>query len=131
VLVPPGVLTVTSTVPVPAGAVAVIEVGEPTLKLVAAVEPNFTAVASWSSVPVIVTVVPPAVGPLAGSSFVTVGALASVLKVASEPELVPPGPVAEMRKWEVALEFRPEIAAETDTADPPDPGVGVQTALEP
>ena len=33
VLVPPGVVTVTSTVPVPAGAVAVIEVAELTVKV--------------------------------------------------------------------------------------------------
>jgi hypothetical protein len=84
---------------VPAGATAVIEVELIALKLVAAVEPNFTALASVSSVPVIVTVVPPAVAPLAGSSFVTVGAFARVLKLESEPELEPPGPVAEMRKW--------------------------------
>src|SRR5206468_9322272 len=44
-LVPLGLVTVTSTVPVPAGEVAVIELPEVTVKLVAAVEPNLTAVA--------------------------------------------------------------------------------------
>ncbi len=57
-LVPPGVVTVTSTVPaVPAGAVAVMLVALLTVKLVAAVEPNLTAVAPVKLVPVIVTVV--------------------------------------------------------------------------
>jgi hypothetical protein len=40
--VPPAVLTVTSTVPVPAGDVAVIWVEEFTVELVAAIEPNDT-----------------------------------------------------------------------------------------
>ena len=61
--VPPGVVTVTSTVPAPAGEVAVIEVAELTVKLVALVAPNLTAVAPVKPVPVIVTDVPPAVGP--------------------------------------------------------------------
>ena len=45
-LVPPAVVTVMSTVPaVPAGAVAVIDVALFTVKVVALVAPNFTAVA--------------------------------------------------------------------------------------
>jgi hypothetical protein len=62
-LVPLGVVTVTSTVPVPAGETAVIEVSEMTLKLVALVEPNLTALAPVTLVPVMVTEVPPAAGP--------------------------------------------------------------------
>jgi hypothetical protein len=62
-LVPLGVVTVTSTVPVPAGETAVIEVSEMTLKLVALVEPNLTALAPVRLVPVMVTEVPPAAGP--------------------------------------------------------------------
>jgi hypothetical protein len=74
-LVPPGVVTVTSTAPAePAGEVAVIWVAELTVKVVALVLPSFTAVAPEKFVPVIVTVVPPAVGPLVGESEVTVGA---------------------------------------------------------
>ena len=71
---PPTVVTVTSTVPVPAGDVAVIEVAELTVKLVALVAPNFTAVAPVNAVPVIVTEVPPAVGPAVGEIEVTAGA---------------------------------------------------------
>ena len=71
---PPAVVTVTSTVPVPAGDVAVIEVAELTVKLVALVAPNFTAVAPVNPVPVIVTDVPPVVGPAVGEIDVTVGA---------------------------------------------------------
>ena len=63
-LVPPGVVTVTSTVPaVPAGAVAVILVALLTVTFAALVGPNLTAAAPVKLVPVIVTVVPPAVGP--------------------------------------------------------------------
>jgi hypothetical protein len=44
------------------------------VKLVAAVVPNVTAVAVVKSVPVIVTDVPPVVGPDVGVTLVTVGA---------------------------------------------------------
>jgi hypothetical protein len=71
--VPPAVVTVTSTVPVPAGDVAVIEVAELTVKLVAFVAPNFTAVAPVRLVPVMATEVPPAFGPEVGEIDVTVG----------------------------------------------------------
>jgi hypothetical protein len=73
-LVPPGVVTVTSTVPAPAGEVAVICVALLTVNVVAAVAPNFTAVVPVKFVPVMVTTVPPAAGPLAGLTSVTVGA---------------------------------------------------------
>jgi len=72
-LVPPGVVTVTSTVPAPAGEVAVIEVALTTLKLAAAVVPNWTAVAPVKFVPLIVTEVPPLAGPVVGLSPDTVG----------------------------------------------------------
>jgi hypothetical protein len=72
--VPPTVVTVTSTVPTPAGAVAVIEVDELTV-IVAGVPPKLTAVAPPRSVPVIVTVVPPPRGPVFGEIDVTAGAV--------------------------------------------------------
>src|SRR5205085_1983308 len=72
--VPPPVATATATVPAPpAGAVAEIDVAEPTVKL-AFVAPNFTAVAPVKLVPAIVTAVPPAVDPLLGVMPETVGA---------------------------------------------------------
>ena len=71
---PPAVVTVTSTVPVPAGAVAMIDVAELTVKVVALAAPNFTAVAPRKLVPVIVMAVPPAIGPALGDSEVTAGA---------------------------------------------------------
>ena len=71
--VPPGVVTVTSTAPVPAGSTAVIVVALTTVKLVAAVVPKSTAVAPVKSVPVIVTIVPPAGGPAVGLRPVTAG----------------------------------------------------------
>ena len=73
-LVPPGVVTVTSTVPAPTGEVAVMPVGLLTVKLAAAVVPNLTALAPVKPVPVIATEVLPVVGPEAGLTPVTVGA---------------------------------------------------------
>jgi len=74
-LVPFGVVTVTSTVvpTVPAGEVAVIWVGETTLKPPALVAPNLTAVAAERLSPVIVTAVPPPGAPEAGLTPVTAG----------------------------------------------------------
>ena len=72
-LVPDGVVTVTSTMPAAwAGAVAVTLVSDPKVKS-ASVSPNRTAVTPVRLVPVIVTLVPPAAGPLAGAIPVTVG----------------------------------------------------------
>src|SRR5450759_2527280 len=72
-LVPSGVVTVTSTVPAPGGEIAVIELSEPTVKLDALVEPNLTTVAPVNLVPVMVTEVPPVVGPVVGVNAVIVG----------------------------------------------------------
>ena len=58
---------------VDAGDVAVIFVDELTVNLAALVEPNLTAVAPVRLVPVIVTEVPPVVGPSLGVTLVTVG----------------------------------------------------------
>ena len=71
--VPAGVVTVTSTVPVPAGDVALIDVALLTITPVAALAPKSTAVAPLRLVPVMVTDVPPASGPLFGLTAVTVG----------------------------------------------------------
>ncbi|HEU0315704.1 MAG TPA: hypothetical protein VFR49_00155, partial [Solirubrobacteraceae bacterium] len=67
-------MPVTSTVPDPAGAVAVIWVDPSTVKAAAGAAPNLTAVAPRRLAPAIVTVVPPAAGPEAGVRPVTVGA---------------------------------------------------------
>src|ERR1700694_3231353 len=73
-LVPPdGVVTLTSTTPVPAGLVAVIVVSLVTVKLAAAA-PKLTAVAPVKAEPPIVTGVPPASGPLLGVTELTAGA---------------------------------------------------------
>ncbi len=64
------VVTVTSTVPLPAGLVAVICVSLRIVNL-GAIEPKETALAPANPVPVIVTVVPPACGPLCGVMPVT------------------------------------------------------------
>jgi hypothetical protein len=79
-LVPAGVVTVTSTVPEPAGEVAVTWVSETTVKPVAAVDPKLTPVAPVNPVPVIVTSVPPAAGPEVGLIPVTVGPDATYVK---------------------------------------------------
>jgi hypothetical protein len=71
--VPPAVLTWISTVPVPAGLVAVKDVSEFTVREVAAVEPNSTVDPDVNPVPVRFTTVPPANGPSCGLVPVTVG----------------------------------------------------------
>ena len=71
---PPVVVMRTSTVPVPAGAVAVICVALLTVKPLAAVPPKVTAVAPVKPEPLMVTVVPPVLGPVVGEMPVTVGA---------------------------------------------------------
>ena len=72
-LVPAEVVTVTSSVPEPAGDETVISVAETTVKLVAAVVPKSTAVAPVNPEPVTVTVVPPAGRPATGLRAVTFG----------------------------------------------------------
>ncbi|OEZ89314.1 hypothetical protein JAB6_01280 [Janthinobacterium sp. HH104] len=89
-LVPPVVVTRTSTVPLPLGAVAVICVALLTVKPVAAVAPKVTAVAPVKPVPVMVTLVPPAVEPAVGEMLVTVGAGIYVNWLAAPVALVPP-----------------------------------------
>src|SRR5208337_5497894 len=69
------------------------EVGEATSKPVPAVDPNLTDVAPVNPVPVTVTVVPPANGPAAGVTPVTVGTGSYVNSSAGEVALVPPGVV--------------------------------------
>ena len=69
---PPGVTTVTSTVPVPAGLVAMI-CWPCRWRWSPRVVPKSTAVALVKFVPVIVTVVPPVEGPDVGLMLVTVG----------------------------------------------------------
>jgi hypothetical protein len=73
---PLGAVTVISTVPVPAGEIAVIKVAEPTVKLAALAAPNFTADAPVNPVPAIATDVPPAAGPDVGAIDVTAAAAA-------------------------------------------------------
>src|SRR6202521_2136288 len=81
--VPPGVVTVTSTVAAAsAGEVMEIEVEELTTRPVPAVVPNLTTVAPVKPVPVIVTGVAPMVGPLLTLRLVTVG------RGGGEPEAV-------------------------------------------
>ena len=71
--VPPCEVTVTWTVPLPAGLVAMISVSLTMLKLLTDACPNDTLVAVLKPVPVIVTLVPPLPGPLVGLIPVTVG----------------------------------------------------------
>ena len=72
-LVPLPVVTLTSTVPaLPAGALTVMDVALLTVNVVR-VAPNWTLVTPEKFVPVMVTLVPPAVGPLLGEMLLTVG----------------------------------------------------------
>jgi hypothetical protein len=82
----PFTVTVTVTAPgLPAGVVAVIVVLFTTLTFVAAALPNVTVAPAPKFVPVIVTPVPPATGPLFGDTLVTVGITAYVNPLARLP----------------------------------------------
>jgi hypothetical protein len=65
--------------------VAVIDVLLTTTTLVAAVAPNFTVAPAAKFVPVIVTAVPPATGPLLGLTLLTVGVTTYVNPLARLP----------------------------------------------
>ena len=78
-LITPGFVTVTVTAPaVPAGVVAVIDVALTTVTFVADALPNVTVAPVANPVPVIVTAVPPAGGPVLGETLVTVGGVTYV-----------------------------------------------------
>jgi hypothetical protein len=72
--VPPAVVTVTSTAPVPAGLRAIIVVDVTRVNIVARLVPKFNAVTLLNPVPVTVTSVLPVAGPFAGLTAETVGA---------------------------------------------------------
>jgi len=92
-LTPAGVVTVTSTVPVPGGDVAEQLVAVHDTE-VADVEPNFTAVAPARPVPEMVTTVEPPAGPDVGLSSRTAGMRGTYMnRSAAEVALVPPGVV--------------------------------------
>ena len=91
---PPGVVTTISTAPaVPAGEVAVMEVSEFTAKGKAPASPKATNVTPMKALPVMVTDVPPAVGPATGLMPVTAGLSPYVNWSAGLGRLVPAGPV--------------------------------------
>jgi hypothetical protein len=69
--VPLGVVTVIATVPVPDGAVAMMDESAVTPKLVAAVVPKSTALAPENPEPLMVTRVPPVGGPKLGLMLLT------------------------------------------------------------
>ena len=73
VLVPAGVVTLKSTVPDPAGDVAVHDVAVGQLTFVPAVDPKLTVASLVKPVPMMVTGEPPVTGPAVGLTDVTVG----------------------------------------------------------
>jgi hypothetical protein len=85
-LVPPGPVTVTSTVPDPDGEMAVIDVAELTVTPVAALPPKETVSPAAKFVPVMVTAEPPEVGPVAGFTLLTVGTGGAPLHVTTTGE---------------------------------------------
>lgn len=93
VTAPPALVTITLTIPDEplAGVTTVIDVALELTIVVPAVPPKVTAEVPVRLVPVIVTVVPPAIGPLDGDTDVIVGASTKV----NPPVLVavPPAPV--------------------------------------
>jgi hypothetical protein len=83
--VPAGVTTVTSTVPLPEGLVAIICVSETTVIALALLAPNRTDVAPANPLPITVTVVPPPAPPLVGRIAITNGAATSPPALSAAP----------------------------------------------
>ena len=78
----PGFVTTISNVPAGcAGVVAVIVFASTTLIFAAATPPKVTAAPVWKSVPVIVTLVPPALEPVAGATPVGFAGVATTVIV--------------------------------------------------
>jgi hypothetical protein len=118
--VPDGVVTTTSTVPVPAGDVAVIDESEFTVKVVAAADPNLTEVAPVNPLPITLTTVPPAAGPAFGETPETTVAymnLSAALVVEVPPivvtvmSTVPAEPAGDTAVIDEALTTAYELAA--------------------
>jgi hypothetical protein len=106
-LVPPGVVTVTSIAPDPAGTTALICAELMTENEVAGVEPKLTAVAPLRLLPTIAIVFPPAAGPIDGLSELTVGAGAAQITI--DP-MTPPPVLAASTLHEVLLTTNPPAA---------------------
>src|SRR5260221_5910937 len=105
-----------STVPgtVLDGAVAVILVSDSAVKVEAGAEPNLTALAALRFVPVIVTVVPPAIEPEVGVIEVISGAgWTSALSSISCPDLLPLG--ATVAPSGGGGKMKPKLAPGTST----------------
>ena len=101
--VPPTVVTVMSTVAAAcAGDVAVIWPSVSTLKDAALTTPNFTELAPVKCEPLIVTDVPPALGPAVGFSDVTVGASTKVKRSKNDVTDVPAEFVTVTSTWPAA-----------------------------
>src|SRR5665213_2786076 len=134
VAVPPIVVTLTVTAPEPAAVVAVICVAEFTVKLAAAVAPNFTAVAPVKLVPVMTTLVPPVAGPEVGARPVMVGAGMKVkvpTDVAVPPIVVTLTVTAPVPAAVVAVIWVAELTVKLAAAVAPVKLVPVMTTLVP
>lgn len=105
-LVPPGVVTVTSTAPDPAGTTALICAELTTENDVAGVGPKLTAVAPVKLLPTTAIVFPPEAGPFDGLSEFTVGAGAA--QIAIEP-ITPPPVLAAPTLHELLLTTNPPV----------------------
>ena len=116
-LVPPEVVTVTAIGPavVVTGVVALTWEAETTVTAVPALVPNFTAVVPVKFVPVIVTAVPPATGPVAGLMLVIVGAATAVICRAA----VVPAPAVAVGDTDSRKNHTPAVGAAYDAVYEP------------
>jgi hypothetical protein len=81
---PPGPTSEIPTSPVPRGLVAIICLADETVTLRARVRPKLTAIPRTKPLPVIVTRVPPACGPLLGDIAAITGAARAAAGVAAD-----------------------------------------------
>jgi len=109
VVVPPGVVTVTCTIPLPPGLTAVICVSLFTVKVLVAV-PNSTSVAPVKPLPRIVTVVPPVAGPDVGEMPDTTGTPGDTGPlVTAKTALTDAPPPFELKL--ILAEYRPAVSS--------------------
>lgn len=129
--VPELFVTVTDSVPRPAGAVAVIEVGDTTVTLLAGVDPKSTVESAENPDPVIVTVVPPLAGPEEGEMLETTGIYPKVPAFAVCPSVVTTTDTAvPVPGGDVTLRVVPPLLADTFVAAIP-PNVTAEAEVNP
>jgi hypothetical protein len=129
---PPGVVTFTRTAPAPWALVLAFKVvALVKCTVVAAVAPNVTVDVEVKPVPVMATVVPPAIGPADGASEVTVGAASKVkLVLVTDPPGVVTFTWTGPAPWALVLAFKVVALVKCTVVAAVAPNVTVDVAVK-